>query len=140
MTQLTENLFAVEVPEGASNFKIKPHYVRNHIEERDEIKLIWDSTQITHNWLILPAGNWQFICTTREATNGNAMGIVKSHYSRSASYNPVLGHYQTSGSSTTFMDYMNGHCTFDSPLDSLRSLLASKGLDVNKNYALLKKG
>lgn len=67
MTQLRDDLIAVEVPEGASNFKIEPHLVRNAIVERDEIKLVWESSQITHNWVILPPGTWKLLCTTREA-------------------------------------------------------------------------
>lgn len=142
MTNLRENFYAVEVPEDGLNFIIhKPFNKYWHIN------CDYPPTHKYTNWgrcifykefggKNKYPGALQIICTSKEATNGDAMRIVKSHYSRSASYNPVLGHYQTSGSSTTFMDYINGYCTYDSPLDSLRSLLASKGL-TGKNYLII---
>ena len=137
MTQpilLTGQVYAVEVPEGATGFNI------NKYGNGSELNY-WLIAGAKDTLIVidLPAGNWQLIGTTKEVTNGIAMGLVESHYYREASYNPILGHYQTSGSSTMFKDYIHGRFTCDNPVDSLRSLLKSKGLDENKNYVLIKK-
>lgn len=98
MTQLTENLFAVEVPSDAFNLCVSENnelgYYAN-IEYFD--KMHYDP---------LPPGSWQLLCTTKEATPEQAKEIT-------------------------------GEEVY--PSIALAGLCKSKGLDVNKNYCLLKK-
>lgn len=115
MTQLTENVFAVEVPEGASNFEICNYGLNDALE--------YDYPQ-GHEVSDLPPGNWQLLCTTREASELQAACIVDSDGNGWKDYDKTS---------------ITSCYPFTSSCASLRSLLTSKGLDVNKNYVLLKK-
>lgn len=117
MTKLTENLLAVEVPEGASNFEICNYGLNDALE--------YDYPQ-GHEVSDLPPGNWQLLCTTKEATEEQAKGVVPMIVVRNC--DEVYEDYITPGD----------HYYYEA-LTSLRSLLTSKGLDGNKNYVLLKK-
>jgi hypothetical protein len=62
MTQLTDNIFAVEVPEGASGLDINKYgggsELNYWIIKEGKQKLIVKD---------LPPGNWRILCTTRDA-------------------------------------------------------------------------
>lgn len=75
MTQLTDNLFAVEVPEGMEAFSVDcmPEvdlYELNcyQLGEYDE--------PVKEKSIDLPPGTWQFVCTTRYATPEQAREIT----------------------------------------------------------------
>lgn len=91
MTQLTDNIYAVEVPEDVVDFKTF-------------VKRVMDGT------VDVPTGRARFLFTTGTATEKDARKVVglRRNY-------------------------------FTEVLPSLHSLLRSKGLDPNKNYALIEK-
>lgn len=122
MTQLTENVFAVEVPEDATDI-----VVHNEPPKIIFTSKIQDPAQCGGDMIRLPPGSWQFICTTKEATEQQAKGIV--------------GWLQI-GDQLGYQDYRFDDPRFPYKLatQSLNSLCKAKGLDVSKNYALLKKG
>lgn len=127
MTQLTDNLFAVEVPSMAFGLM-----VNNYANESELMYMLSmediaddDNTEETLITKKLPPGKWQFICTTKEVSEEQAHQIVESV--TTANELPVYRDYEFS----TWMKTAVG---------SLHSLLTSKGLDGRKNYALLKKG
>lgn len=134
MIKLTENVFAVEVPEGL----VQPWYqtersisaiIEGRVEDEElvirhiERKCGSPTGKIT---IKLPPGTWQLLCTMKEASEEQAKGVVE--------YDKFIEGYK---------DYDTDNFHHDTPfikaLDSLRSLLASKGLDLNQNYCLLKK-
>lgn len=124
MTQITENVYAVEVPDNTVRAEIYekeslPVAVMVYIE--DKHKLFKPGIPFP---IPLPPGSWQFICTTKEATWLQAAGMVE--------------HYRGG-----FVNYESNSvpkvAAYSTPFLSLNSLLASKGLDTNKNYCLLKK-
>lgn len=132
MTQLTDKVWAVEVPDGSGAFKIMPHFVRNAITERDAIKLVWESEQITHSWVILPPGSWRFLFTTKAATEEQAASVVQIISNGKITGRPQYRRYDRDNELPARM------WTRDSR-HSLETLLRSKGLDENKNYALIEK-
>lgn len=128
MVQLTDKVYAVEVPEGSSAFKIIPHLVRNAISEMDAIKLVWECEQITHSWATLPPGTWRFLFTTKMATEDDARKVVKNYGGKYTDYEATEEDYR-----------LQDIYWYDNALQSLSSLLRSKGLDPDKNYALIEK-
>lgn len=132
MTQLTENVFAVEAPEYSKNYRLGK-------SERLKGKLFYNTTLdyfAAGQVIDLPPGSWQLLCTTREASEEQARVVVGS----SEWYFPARH--------TRYIDYAHpvyennkqawAH-GFGKAIESLNSLLTSKGLDLNKNYCLLKK-
>lgn len=128
MTQLTENVFSVEVPSMAFGLM-----VNNYANESELMYMLSmediaddDNTEETLITKKLPPGSWQLLCTTREVTEEQAKGIVE--------YDSFIDGYK---------DYDTDNFHHDTPfinaLDSLNSLITSKGLDTNKNYCLLKR-
>lgn len=118
MTQLTDNIYAVPVPEGAHDFVIQQHCVRNAIDERDSLKLVWESQEITHNWIILRNGSYEFLFCTSEVTEEQARKVVLKDGIFCRNYSVKN----------------NGHPFgwTDDPLESLETLLASKGCEGNQ--------
>jgi len=115
MIQLTDKpkeIWAVEVPEGAG-VKIQPDSVGAF-----QIVKITGSNE----WIPLPYGTWRYICTSKEIDEGCAEEIVDKSVSLNIWYK----------------DYVNGG-SYWKAIESLNSLLVSKGLNVNKNYALIEK-
>jgi len=136
MTELTNNHFAVEVPEGAINIIIDmgyiiwkaPNYknwVNNDIlsdygklskylqthKEEDDYKT---------GGMPLPPGNWQIVCTSKEATEAIAAQIVEKD--------------------SEFFKCYAGNRSHISPLRSLFCLMGEKGCSlVNKTYLIIKK-
>jgi hypothetical protein len=76
------------------------------------------------NYLGLPPGTWEIVCT-------------------SSPTNLELLHQVVERVGSGFKDYdkdrLHHDLPFMSPIDSLQSLLTSKGCDLNKNYLILKK-
>lgn len=110
MTQLTDDIYAVEVPDEAQYHRVE-HSANGEICELIFYK---DSTDIDFPDEIdefkivdLPTGTWRIICTTRTATPEQAKEITGEELY---------------------------------PSIALAGLCKAKGLDPNKNYVLLKKG
>lgn len=75
----------------------------------------------------LEPGTWQIVCTSKEATEEQANDIVEWEFQSSVR----IG----------FRNYITEK-QFDlhDAIQSLNSLLSSKGCDLNKHYLILKKG
>lgn len=123
MTQLTDSVYAVEVPDES-----KWHQVV-HISPSIEVLHYYIQGGYIENksaGIDLPPGTWQILCMTREVTEEVAKGIVE--------YDKFIDGYK---------DYDTDNFHHDTPfikaVDSLRSLITSKGLDGRKNYCLLEK-
>lgn len=71
MTQLTEDVFAVEVPERASGLDINKYRGGSELN-------YWIIKEGKQNLIVidLPPGPWQLLCTTREATPEQAKEIT----------------------------------------------------------------
>lgn len=130
MTQLTENVFAVELPDNVENLNL--YRINNYA-----IMLEWDDVErplnphtcvkVDEHHGDLKEYTWpKILCTTKEASEEQAKGIVPMIVVRNCD--------------EVYQDYItpDDHYYYEA-LPSLRSLLTSKGLDGNKNYVLLKK-
>lgn len=74
-----------------------------------------------------PVGNWQIICTTKEVTRSQAAELVQ---------------WFEIDSQRGYRDYAHPddlRYPFRDPISSWRSLLRAMGVDLNKNYILIKK-
>lgn len=123
MTQMTNDIYAVEVPEGATGFDI------NKYSNGSELNY-WLIAGAKDTLIVidLPPGNWQLICTAKEVSKEQAIEVVKQY-----------GKYFIDFTATE-QDWKEKEVNWsETPIDSLRSLLTSKGLDLNKNYVLIKK-
>lgn len=119
MTQITDKVFAAEVPDDASNFRFGK-------SERLKYKLFYSTTLdyfAGSQFIELPPGTWRFLFTTKSATEEDARKVVREL--------PVGARYENYAG-----DYPVWYHTGK---ESLRSLLRSKGLDPNKNHALIEK-
>jgi hypothetical protein len=95
--------------------------------ERVFNELYWWSHEGIETTIPLPQGNWKIVCTTKEVNRMQA--------------NDIVAWFEICGK-TGYRDYGypdDYRCPFEDSLASLRSLLASKGLDLNKNYIIIKK-
>jgi len=111
MTQLTDKpkqVWAVEVPEGAENFRILSFSQPNTFSYDYSITREERVTRGLIAMIDLPPGNWRYICTSKE---------VK------ASHAPQLFGYAMIGD-----EYAK---------ETMNSLLDSKGLPVDGNYVYL---
>jgi len=135
MIQLTDKVFAIEVPEWASAFKIdqKPEI---DFYELDCYEIGEYDEPVKEKSISIPGGNWRYICTSKEITEAEAKGIVLS------------SEWHFPERHTRYVDYAHPYDHenkqkwsegFGTAKESLNSLLASKGLDVNKNYCLIEK-
>jgi len=121
--QLTDKVWAVEVPEWANAYKAEC------IPQADFYELFcyelgeYDEP-IKEDSITLPHGHWRYICTSKEVTEEQAAGIVEKARLRG---------------NIRYTDYSREYMWQETALESLNSLLASKGLDVNKNYCLIEK-
>jgi hypothetical protein len=127
MIQLRDNYWAYPMPE-AEGAEIRgehpgrPHQLLSFYGEAHAVQL--------------PPGSWQIVCTSKEATEEQAAGIVDS----SQWYFPVKH--------TRYVDYafpfdreykQRWSEGFGKATEALHSLLTSKGCDLNKNWLILKK-
>ncbi len=83
----------------------------------------------------LPAGSWQLIGTTKEATEDIAKGIVQVISNGGISGQPQYRRYDRDPVKDT-----PAQCWTRDPRHSMETLLTSKSLDTNKNYMLVMKG
>lgn len=125
MTRLfpSKNYYALPVPVDATDFDIVPHYVRNAIDQRDEIKVTWSSSNITHNYLILKPGNYIPLFTTQNCSEQEAARAVDKD------------------NEFWYKDYesrLDDPYQFATATDSIASLLRSLGL-LETNYLIILK-
>lgn len=120
MTQLTEDIWAVEVPIGATRVSI-PNW--NEVLELTFEHPVNDTD--AKGSIQLPAGEWCYMFCTDGCTEDEA---------------GIMGFFEIEGE-IVYRDYCAEWLSFpfSDPIDSLRSLLVSCDLDPNNNYALLKK-
>lgn len=131
MTQLMENIFAIEVPVDGFDFEILRTY-------RNELRYLIKGSEnpLTGGEKIealpLPPGNYSFICASLTATEEEAAKIVVrvKYYNRENDYEAknAFENYEHPATSV--------HLTAKG---SLHSLLRSKGLNPELNYAILRK-
>jgi hypothetical protein len=118
-----DKYWAIEVPEGATEFGFTLDCLTCKLP---------DSKLGTYKWLYeadehmnIIGGEWEIVCTLKDATYTQAAQIVESGGDGFKDYNEDNFHHD--------LPYM-------SPFDSLRSLMTAKGCDLNNNYLILKKG
>jgi hypothetical protein len=136
-TLLINNVYAGEVPEGAENFRVMKFSQPETLSYDYSIVKGDRCTSGLIAMIDLPPGSWQLIGTVREMTEDVAKGIVGS----SEWYFPARH--------TRYIDYNHPYDRenkqrwsegFVTAKESLLSLVASKGLDTNKNWVLVRKG
>lgn len=114
MVQLTDNVWAAEVPDDASNIVVHGYLLEN------KSAFIYSTTLngvAFDRAFDLPPGSWQYLFTTKEATWEQAEGVVEE-------INWWYKNYE-------------GDILYSNPVDSLQSMLKAKGCDVNKNWAII---
>jgi len=119
MTNLREQYWAVEVPEGTKNFRIgKSARLKRRIFYDTDLNFFAIGQRI-----VLPPGTWSIVCTSKEVTCDHAHEIVERD-------------------GEGFKDYSQGFhhdIPFPDPVQSFETLLTSKGCDRDKNYLIIKK-
>lgn len=123
MVQLTDKIYAVQVPDDAQDFQfeIEPSedwYRLNWLTEIDDVESGFYGDWVQYH-IDLPPGSYQYLFTTKEATWEQAESVVEK----------INGWYKN----------YEGDVLYSNPVDSLQSLLKAKSCDVNKNYAIIKK-
>jgi hypothetical protein len=130
MIQLREQYWAVEVPSMAFGFDVNNYGNDSEYMYTLDVEDIVDEPNSDETLIVkpLPPGTWQIVCTSKEATEGQAESIVCCYGDQYIDY------------TATEQDWKEHEVNwFQSALPSLSSLLASKGCDINKNYLILKK-
>lgn len=132
MIELRDNWWAVEVPSMAFGFDVNNYGNESEYMYMLSMEDIADDANSEETLITkpLPPGTWQIICTSKDRKIPN--GVVECK----------VVEYDGTVQGTRFVNYLtdNQRRWFINKTDSLRSLLASKGCDVNKNYLILKKG
>lgn len=105
MIQLTDKVWAVEMPDKVNDFKSFVECVKNDEADTD-------------------VGKFQFLFATKTAIEEEARKAVDEHKIRG---------------NVRYEDYTREYMWQETALESLHSLLRSKGLDPNKNYAIIEK-
>src|SRR5688572_2608461 len=118
MTHLRENFFAVLVDDDAIG---TPYIEENRI--RYTVSRISSSSDSTY----IGQGNYKPLCVTHRIKELDAVKVVESHLYPMT--NDIMG----------WRDYTDMDDLCGSPVQSLTSLLKSKGLDTEKNYAIIEK-
>jgi hypothetical protein len=122
-TLLINNVYSVEVPEGAENFRILKFSQPQTFSYDYSIRKGDRCTKGLIAMVNLPPGSWQLIGHVNDITEELAATIVERD-------------------GDGYKDYSGGFhhdLPFPNAIASLNSLLTSKALDPNKNYVLLKK-
>jgi hypothetical protein len=120
MIELRNDHWAVEVPDGA-----KQLHIETNLDGKPYIGYKFKDDELLNEYelIYINPGNWQIVCTSKEATEAQLIDVVREL--------PV---------GKRFENYNGDYPVWcHSRRDSLNSLLASKGCDVNKNYLILKK-
>jgi hypothetical protein len=117
MIELNNNYFAVEVPDGANSFQL-------YKAPRSWDHLTWYQGKASFGAIRsaeLPPGDWEIICVFKKLTYAEASDMVEHN-------------------GLSFRDYLEDYPAYGlSPLESVDSLLTSKGCDLNKTYLIVKK-
>jgi len=112
MIQLTDKVTALTLPDGATDI---------FFDGGQSIGFRLDGEL---RFIHFPKGNWRYICTSKEVTEIMAACIVDSDGNGWKDYNK---------------ESIPSCYPFTSSVESLNSLLASKGLDNSKQYVLIEK-
>jgi hypothetical protein len=132
MTQLTDKHWAVAVPEDllSPEFCFEQSIVRMLDGEKGDDELVIRHRErscgspIGKITIPIPPGTWCFLFTTGTATEEDARTVVERYGKGWKDYNIYHAHK---------------HIPYGLAIDSLETLLRSKGLDENKNYAIIEK-
>lgn len=116
LTQLTENIFAVEIPGDAINILVGRYFI------------YWD-TNGSSNELALPPGSYTLLFLSKEATEDDWKTVCDSD---------VGGGELDEKTWLEWLNYETDEYSFDTATESGHRLLRSKGLDPSKNYAIIK--
>lgn len=119
MTQLTENIFTIEMPADAQP------YILDSANGKEQGLFYKQPGNSSPPWIVLPPGNYSFICASLTATEEEAANIVTKE-----------DHFAYWNYEGPFVDQVPSCRT---ALESLHSLLRSKGLNPELNYAILLK-
>lgn len=139
MINLREQFWAYAAPFGKYEWKLI------EVDEKWYINGLDEDGEMQAGLKPLPPGNWQIVCTSKEATEAQAKGIVETIHIEIA---PSPGNDFGGDWDTGYVDYENpgefagwqGDAgAFRKAVQSLKSLLTSKGCDINKTYLILKK-
>lgn len=130
MTQLTDNLFAVEVPDDAQDFLIKPRFDK----DKEAGVLIWFDHRGASSFEVLPNPYFDFLFTTKDVTEEQAASIVQIMSNGKISGRPQYRRYDRD-----LLKDTPAKCWTRDSRHSLGTLLTSKNLNPKKNYALLKR-
>jgi hypothetical protein len=109
MTKITDSVYAVEVPEGATCIEIENYGLDDALTYIYVDKIAGKMKNVI-GVDDLPPGNWRVLCTTRE---------VKAMHA------PVLFGYAM----------LSDHYA----QETIKALITSKGLDADKNHCLIEK-
>lgn len=125
MIHLREQYWAVEVPSMAFGFDVNNYGNSSEYMYMLDVADIVDEPHHDETLIAkpLPPGTWQIVCTSKEATKEQAYNIVEHDWDGFKDYGEV---------DLSLVPWI-------SPIDSLKSLLTSKGCDINKNWLILKK-
>lgn len=116
MTQLTDKVFAVEVPDGAENVRVS--------QLIGTPKLFADIPGAL--WAVkLPPGTYRFLFTTGTATEEDARKVVGEA--------PWVNYIPQN-----LLD-MDSRCWLGTGIECMHSLLRLKNLDLKNNYAIIEK-
>lgn len=122
MIRVTDNIWAEKIPDDANP------YILDSANGKEQ-GLFWKQPgNASPPWIVLPPGQWEFICTSKDATEEQAGMIVECTMPKVRGAKVQIVSYK---------NYEGEFSSFSGALPSLQSLLKSKGLEGN--YALLKK-
>jgi hypothetical protein len=130
MIQLREQFWAVEVPEGATDFGFINGSLACKLPTSKPGSYHWlhEAEDYMHN----SGGVWEIVCTIRDATEEQAESIVQIISNGKISGSPQYRRYDRTGELPARM------WTRD-PRHSLETLLIYEGCDLGKNWLILKK-
>ena len=139
MTQLTNNHWAVEVPDMATNFIVDmgyliykvPNYkgwvndnvLADYNKLQKHLKKYENEPDFKTGGTPLPPGSWKYLFTTKEATEEDLK--VFDH---------ILQHHNFK---EWFLDFTHRGTYFLNRIGSFMSFLISKGLPSGNNFAIL---
>lgn len=128
MIQITDKVWAVEVPDKINNpnfYRVNNEAIMFNWDDIDHPLNPHDLVRVDKFFGDLKDYKWPvFLFTTKTATEEDA--------------HPVVENVTTVNELPVYRDY-EFSMWMKSAVGSLRSLLRSKGLDPNKNYALIEK-
>lgn len=117
MVQLTDKHWAIPIPDNANGITIGNHYF-GYYEGEPTFKAI--------RTMPLP-GNWQFLFTTKEATEVDVAKVVEKVIHPNEPIYYKIYDEDSDAIATTHWHY------------SFETLLKAKGCDVSKNWAIIQK-